>query len=340
LTLSTNDNDIDDLIASYLVGEATALEIERVEAWRNQSVSNQKYFDQLKLIFDKASTVTGTPHFETDAAWRKLRTKLHMKGEAKTIALDTRPLSAYRFALRVAAGIVVLIIAGLFAFQYFSFRSTESMQVLADEKTEADTLPDGSDVFLNRQTTIEYEFNRKKNAHTAKLVGEAYFNINHSDDKTFIVEAGGVFIKDIGTSFNVKAYPDAETIEVVVEEGEVMFYSEGNAGIYLKANGKGIYNRKTKIFTVADPEPNVTAYKTKFFSFSDNDLASVIKAINDVYPGKIEIDQKLARCRLTVSFNNETLEEITAIIAETLGVSVKKSGKVFRLEGTGCNEDS
>lgn len=43
------------------------------------------------------------------------------------------------------------------------------------------------------------------------------------------------------------------------KEAEVMFYSEGNPGVYLKAKGKGIYNKKTKTFTVSDPEPNVTA---------------------------------------------------------------------------------
>ena len=135
----------------------------------------------------------------------------------------------------------------------------------------------------------------------------------------------------------MKAYPDSPTVEVVVEEGEVMFYSEGNPGVYLKANGKGIYNKNTKTFTVSDPEPNVTAYKTKFFSFSNNDLRTVIKSLNDVYAEKIQIDQKLAGCRLTVSFNNESIDEIASIIGETLGLSVVRSGNLIRLEGSGCN---
>lgn len=336
---TTNPEHIDELIASYLVGEATPIEIGLVEGWRNESDANRRYFQQVKLIFDKAATITGVEHFETDVAWKRIRAQIQSQKDGKSIQLSSHH-SGYRFVLRIAAGILMLLMAGFFTYEYFRSQNSESLRVLADQNTEAGTLPDGSGVFLNRKTKIEYVFNRKKNTHTAKLEGEAYFSINHDDDKTFIVETAGVYIKDFGTSFNVKAYPDSPTIEVVVEEGEVMFYSEGNPGVYLKANGKGIYNKKTKTFTVSDPEPNVTAYKTKFFSFSNNDLATVIKSLNEVYAEKIQIDQKLAGCRLTVSFNNESIDEIASIIGETLGLSVVRSGNLIRLEGSGCNVDT
>jgi ferric-dicitrate binding protein FerR (iron transport regulator) len=169
-----------------------------------------------------------------------------------------------------------------------------------------------------------------------KLKGEAYFNIHHEDDKNFIIEASGVLIKDIGTSFNVKAYPGDSTVEVVVEEGKVMFYTDTDSGVYLSANGKGIYNKRTKTFTVEEPELNVLAYKTKFFSFSDTTLRSVVEELNGVYDKKIILDQQLRDCHLTVSFNNEDIDEIAAIIAETLGLSIVKSETEIRLQGSGC----
>jgi ferric-dicitrate binding protein FerR (iron transport regulator) len=333
---STPDH-IEDLIANYLVGEATPDQVSMIEAWRKESESNRRYFDQLKLIFEQAGSVTSAQHFETDLAWEKLRTKIRVKGEAKIVSLDSRQ-GDFRWFLRIAAGIVILVMAGFFAYQFFGTSSTPSVQMLADKTVETDTLPDGSSVFLNRQTKIEYQFNKKKKTHTAKLTGEAYFNINHADDKTFIVEASGVFIKDIGTSFNVKAYPDSTTVEVVVEEGEVMFYTEGNPGVYLKANGKGVYDKRTKTFTVSEPDANVTAYKTKFFSFSDNDLAHVVETLNAVYSDKIQINGKIAKCRLTVSFNNESIDEIANIMAETLDLTVKKTGSTIVLDGPGCVE--
>jgi transmembrane sensor len=330
--VKTRPNDIEELIASYLVGEATPGQAHRVESWRDESEENRKYFEELRLIFEKAGGQRELHQFDADIAWKNLRAKLKNKGKS----VPMQPERDYRYLLRIAAGLVLLVVAGVFTYQYFKLRSNRFVEVMAENKTKTDTLPDGSGVFLNRQTKIEYQFDRKKKTHRAKLVGEAYFNINHEDTKTFIVETSGVLIKDIGTSFNVKAYPDSPTVEVVVEEGEVMFYSEGNPGIYLQANGKGIYNKKAKTFTISHPEPNVTAYKTRFFSFSDNNLTTVVETLNEVYPQKIFINEEVKNCRITVSFNNETVGEIANVIAETLGLTVKKSGDTYTLEGSGC----
>jgi ferric-dicitrate binding protein FerR (iron transport regulator) len=212
------------------------------------------------------------------------------------------------------------------------------VEVVAGKSSEADTLPDGSGVFLNKKTHLAYSFDKKKKTHRVKLKGEAYFNIHHEADKTFIVEAGDALIRDIGTSFNVKAYPKSNTIEVVVEEGKVMFYTEGNTGIYLQPGGKGIYHKATKTFTVEEAEPNITAYKTKFFIFSGENLGAVVKNLNDVYDRKIVIPAHLKNCKLTVSFNNEEIGEIAQVIAETLGLTVKDRGTDIVLEGNGCEE--
>jgi transmembrane sensor len=334
LKLSTSPDHIDALIASYLAGEASTDEIAFISEWKEQSETNRRYFDQLKLIFEKTATVAIVEEFNTDKAWEKVRQKLPGRQRSLTIA---PPESHYTY-WRIAAGIVLFIAAGIFSYQFFQRQASMSVELLSDKRTAADTLPDGSGVFLNRETRVDYVFDSKKNTHTARLSGEAYFNIQHDEGKTFIVEAHGTFIKDIGTSFNVKAYPDSATIEVVVEEGEVMFYTEIDSGVYLKANGKGVYNKNTGKFTVAQPEPNVTAYKTKFFSFSNHSLGTVVRTLNEVYSTQIHIDPKLQDCKLTVSFNNETIDEIAQIIAETLGLTVAKDGKLIKLKGSGCGQ--
>lgn len=336
--MNTAPDHIDNLIANYLTGEASQDEIARVEEWIDRSESNRRYFGHLKLIFEKAAmSAPNATSFDTDHAWLKLQSRLGHPRQGRIRQLNS-PFSSAGFMLRVAAGIVILLAVGIFTFQFFRDGRASSVELVAGKDTESDTLPDGSGVFLNRQTSIEYILNKKDNTHIAKLVGEAYFNIQHDDEKTFIVEAEGTFIRDIGTSFNVKAYPHSSIIEVVVEEGEVIFYTEGNPGIYLKANGKGIYNKDTKTFSVAEPEPNVAAYKTKFFSFTDNSLETVVETLNDVYPVQLRIDDHLKTCRLTVSFNNESIDEIAGIIAETLGLTMTRSGNMIALKGSGCGE--
>jgi transmembrane sensor len=60
--------------------------------------------------------------------------------------------------------------------------------------------------------------------------------------------------------------------------------------------------------------------------------------VNSVYDEKITISPKVTGCRLTVTFNNESVEDIASVIAETLGLRLTKSNKGYFLEGEGCVE--
>jgi transmembrane sensor len=331
--LNIDSNDIDALIANYLSGEATPEEIAFIDDWRSQNERNQRYFEQLHLIFEKAANVASNGAFDTDQAWQKVRAKMTENRDSKSVfTIQDEP--SYSLYWRVAAGVIVLLSIGLFTYRFFR-TAFQTVELVAADKMKADTLPNGSGVFLNRQTRIRYTAG-SKNTHTAKLEGEAYFDVKHHKDETFIVEADGTFIKDIGTSFNVKAYPDETTIEVVVDEGTVVFYTDSNSGIHIPAKGRGIYNKSTRMFLLSEPAPNVTAYKTRFFSFNNDSLATVVKTLNAVYETQINIGQNLQACRLTVSFNDEKIDEITQIIAETLDLTISRSGNVIRLEGAGC----
>jgi ferric-dicitrate binding protein FerR (iron transport regulator) len=329
-------NHIDELIGKHLAGETSREENVILRSWLEQSEANRKHYDQFKLIFTQAPAVRDIQQFDADAAWNKVRARLHQKKDAKTIAFE--PEFSPNLFWRIAASIVLVMGIGFFAYKIFQPSTTPPLEVITEKKSEADTLPDGSDVFLNKETKLAYSFDKKKKIHKVKLEGEAYFNIQHQDDKKFIVEVEDAFIRDIGTSFNVKAYPESNTIEVVVEEGEVMFYTEKDSGIYLKQGGKGIYHKETKTFSVEEAEPNVTAYKTRFFIFSDTDLSTAVASLNTVYDKKIVIGKNLEMCRLTVSFNNESIVEIAHVIAETLGLTVKEAGQTLVLEGEGCEK--
>lgn len=330
--MTNNDNHIDELIAKYVAGEATPDETSFVDAWILKHDDNRKYFHQLQLIFNSTQQ-SSVQSFNTDAAWNSVKKKLEAK-KVKTIAFE--PSHTNRsLLLKIAASIIVIAaVAYLF---FAKSKTSTTVDVITASQTEEDTLPDGSNVFLNKATHLAYSFDKKKNTHVVHLTGEAYFNIHRKDEKEFVIDAGGVFIKDIGTSFNVKAYPDSSLVEVVVEEGEVMFFTDTDSGLYLKKDGRGVFDRKTKQFSIAQPDINATAYKTKSFSFKDSDLLTVVNTLNRIYPTKIVIDKKITNCRITVNFDDDEIEEIADIIAETLNLSVTKNGNEIQLSGPGCD---
>ena len=333
----TNEH-IDDLIGKYLAGEALSDEIAFIESWMNQDERNRKYFDQLRTIFQKSAQVIDYQVYDTDAAWDKLKKSLKAsQGKSVTLRPSTSS-NTFQLFWRIAASLILVLGVGFFVYRLNKTEAVIPTVVVSNKGTVADKLPDGSNVVLNKQTQLAYSFDKKKKVHKVTLKGEAYFNIQHDSTRTFIVDVDGVMIKDIGTSFNVKAYPESNTVEVVVESGEVMFYTDTDSGVYLRTNGKGVYNKSTKAFTIDQPEENALAYKTRVFTFSNTGLQAVVESLNDVYEKEIVITDKIKNCHITVSFNNETQEEIVAIISETLGLKITESDGKIMLEGPGCEQ--
>jgi transmembrane sensor len=324
---------MDDLIGKVLAGEATAQEREQVEEWLHASASNQKYFDQVKTIFAKAASNAVQQQFDTDAAWKSVKRRLKGK-EVREFKIQN---TAYWSVLKIAAGILIFISAGIFAYQYLT-PQIETAAFVSGTTTVQDTLPDGSTAFLNKKSELSYEYNPRKKTRKVKLTGEAFFDVKHEEEKPFIIETEEVLIKDLGTTFNVKAYPESNNVEVIVETGEVQIYTLSDEGIILKAGEKGFYDKTLKAFSKIEKiDTNGLAYKTKVFSFNNTDLQSVVEMLNQVYDSKITLANKtLSNCHVTVNFNNDNLDLVVEILSETLALKVTRSGDEIFLDGKGC----
>ena len=327
-------NHMDDLIGKYLAGEASSQEAVEVQRWARENKDNQKYLDQFRTIFDRAANIQGNLQFDEDQAWRKLKSKIDQK-KSNVISMTPMRMSRALF-YRVAASVITLIAVGIYF--YRSTAPVHAVEVVAVDKGVGDVLPDGSDVFLNKQTKLTYQYDKRKKRRVVRLDGEAYFHVKHDEKREFLIDAAGVYVRDIGTTFTVKAYPESNTIEVVVKEGEVEFFAEEGHGIRLTASSKGVYNRTTKLFKTEQPESNALSFKTKHFTFSNQNLGGIVRDINAVYDKKLIIGNNLMNCYLTVTFDNEDIDEIADVIAETLGLTVNRSGNEIILEGSGCGQ--
>ncbi len=331
--MSDIPNHIDELLAKHIAGETTTGERAQVEAWINESPENKSYYTDFKTIAEEVAKLKDIQAYDEDAAWNKLKVKL----KEKTIPLHREKSSRNYF--QIAAAISFLVVAGVSIFLWLS-RPVDTIEALAQETTHDQDLPDGSVAFLNKGSSLTYSYNRLKKERKVVLVGEAYFDVKHEEERPFIIETNDVIIEDIGTTFNVKAYPDSITVEVFVETGEVAFYTKENPGLNLTAGQTGIYNRTTKTFAkFLEQDTNRLSYKTGIFTFHDADLESVVQNLNDVYDKKIRLNNNsLKTCRLNVSFRNESIENIVEIIAETLGLTITKTENEIVLDGKGCAE--
>lgn len=321
--MNTHGNDIDDLIGKHLAGEASAEENVLVEQWCAQSSQNQQYYQHLRTIFEKAALVQDTTHYDADLAWQKVQAQLHAK----------KKVWFHQPVFRIAASLLLLSVIGFWAYQ---FTGTNTLALASAESVVTDSLPDGTTVVLNKQSELSVVYSARTKKGRITLTGEASFNINSEASKEFIVEADEVLIRDIGTVFNVMAYPQSNTIEVTVTEGEVQFYTQTSTGVFIKAGGKGVYNKLSKSFSVLEADTNVLAYQTRQFVFEEEELQRVVDQINAIYDKKLRIDDNLKPCLVTVNFNNEEIDTIAEILAETLNLKMTISDAEITLEGEGC----
>lgn len=102
-------------------------------------------------------------------------------------------------------------------------------------------LPDGTRVWLNSESklTLGKGYNGS-GARTVSLVGEAFFEVRHSQRRPFVIHTSRIDIRDLGTSFNVRDYPGDKSEEAALIRGsiEVSFHSDSSRRIVLKPDEK------------------------------------------------------------------------------------------------------
>jgi ferric-dicitrate binding protein FerR (iron transport regulator) len=334
--LTTDSKHIDYLISRYLAGEASSDERLQLERWMDESDVNKKYFNDIRFVHDKAVASHQVKRVNVDMAWTSVYQQMHEPSTKKVQAIKLFPQW-----LRAAAA--VLLLFGVAFWLYTSYFSVSGKDVVITSKKVSvnHELADKSLVVLSKNTKITYGSHFGKKKREVTLSGEANFNVQHITDLPFIVVAEGTLVKDIGTSFLVKAKPTSAIVEVYVESGKVAFYSGHDSGVELSKGETGIYEKATKIFRKFKVMENIILKESKVMIFRNAELSYVIEQLAVVYHTDIRLSNKqLSNCRITVAFENENLDSLLGIITETLGLRSVKTENGYLLQGDYCNSQN
>ncbi len=308
---------MDALIGKFLSGEASPQEAMFLEDWISESPENELYFEQSA----KAFGLTGKT-VSTDAAWNNVQTQLK---QAPVRKLPIGWISA-------AAAILILSFG---AFFYLMQSGKENVVFTAGTSKKNIELTDGTDIQLASHSSIELAKEYGQKNRSLKLKGSGYFSVKHSKKLPFIIDAGPIHIKDLGTKFNVKTSDD--TIYVRVDEGVVVIYDNKGMKLTLKANESAHY-----VISSGDLRLDVLAenlkkqYKT--ILLDNQRLEDVVKLLNTTYNVNIRIDNPaLKDCRITTEFLNEDLDTVLMVISQTLEVTIlKEKNNEYVIKGLAC----
>ncbi len=323
---------IDELIAKALANEATAKEWAELNNWICEHNDHNEYYQQMKMIHAQSLLLNEGVAFDVDAAWQKVDAATRQ--EAKVISIQSKIVRSQW--MKIAAVIVLSLGVGWGLWKMNSPEKQFAYQAL--DAVVKDTLPDGTMAVLNAHSKIDYHFNSKTKTRTAQLKGEAHFTIAKNDNEQFIVQADDLLIRDIGTAFNVKAFPNSDTITVSVDEGEVILYTKADKGLNIVAGETAYYIKsQQKIEKALQPDENASSYANRIFKYRDAKISKVLKELGQVYETQLLLsNEQLGNCRITAQFNNESIEVITSVIAETMGWSIENINNQWIFKGDHC----
>ena len=202
-------------------------------------------------------------------------------------------------------------------------------------------LSDGTRVWLNADSELEYPVEFVKKERIVKLSGEAYFEVAPNPEQPFIVEAGGIQTRVLGTAFNFSAYRGENASTITLLTGKVAVSAPGHAervllpGQQLKYDAE---NRKTVIKEV-DAEDFVV-WKDGLFLFNDCGLEEIIPRLSRWYGVTFHYDrEKFGDLKFYIKTRRyEDIGTILNLLKLTENVTYSIEGNEVTLYRTGENK--
>ena len=312
--------------------------------WYDADPANRAAFEKLQGTFE---SIHALPH-EEQLAWaaRLSNTERHSRAPLGHSRLGGNPVSSFftsLFSPRALAASLVATFAVIMSFAIWHFADDGKVQTAAFKTERAVhrevSLPDGSHVRLGAKSQLFVNFT----AQTRYLVlegGEAFFEVAKDVQRPFLVQAGGVTVRTVGTQFNVRRVMD-QTI-VSVTEGTVdvtrdnstesrrivSTLSEDFAPVRLHAREQVALGSQIVVAAVKQIEPKVvTGWQEGRLEFVDEPLGVVIGTINRYSQREVVIaDRSLNDLRFTGTVSRERIDEWLFALSDIFPVDVRRAG--------------
>lgn len=245
--------------------------------------------------------------YEAEAANTPAET--YVNGNGQLVAPFRRNGAVLRKALAMAALFVTAVAAALWLMPERKRGPIVNMarQHTARSEYKHLRLPDGSEVWLNAASTLEFPEKFGGAKREVYLTGEAFFDVQHAEQQPFVIHTGKVSTTVLGTAFNIKAYPGRKNVVVSVSQGKVSVdYGENNPTTLVKGQqlkvDLGRLSPAGKKTLIAEAAP----WKQGDLQYDGETFADIIADLERVYDVKIVIAQEeLRKVPVSTSFKRD-----------------------------------
>lgn len=323
------------IIIRFLMNEASEQDIEQLQSWIDQDKAFKNHFEQIQETWNRIELEKDLDEAKIDRDFQKVLDKIEGRKEKKS----GNSLSINRWIFKVAAVFLIGFTLSWFLFNY-QLPSAEQTTIYNSIETPKGSntiinLPDGSKITLNAESKLRYPEKFSGRKRQVYLEGEAFFEIAKDPQRQFIVMTPDLAVKVHGTKFNIKSYPEENTVETTLVEGAISLYKTDQKG---KLIGKEIK---------MEPNQQIVLYKGASINESDETQSVTKLEVPEVIKPKLMLSRRIDTDRFTswkdgtLIIKSEPLEKLAITLERRYNVTIhfeEERIKQFRFTGTIENE--
>lgn len=337
-----------ELMGRKLAGEASPEELRELEGLLRAHPDQHFPAETITRLWEQARATSADA--ESAAAHVRHILRMQQKGipigqvtEDDHVAylLEEHPKrKVYRYMWMAAAGLLLLTAA---AWWLFLLPQENQHKVLAGRSAanEVSTrngsrtriqLPDGTHVWLNAGSKLSYDKNFGNGLREVTLTGEAFFDVEKDAEAPFIIHTAKIDVKVLGTTFNIKSYPNDRTTEATLIGGviEASLRDRPDEKIRLRPSEKIVVINETSSFEHL-PAGKTARQRAEAPILSVQRL-TYYKPESDIIVETSWIDNKLV-------FREESFAELALQMERWYGVTIQFRNKAIKeLRFTGIFE--
>ncbi len=311
-------SEIEELLPGYLSGGLSDKDRAMIDEWRTESPENEILFQQSSKAWEAMPLLNEMEQFNSFEALKKINTRISNQKTTKWwISIQ-----------RVAAILLlpVLIYSGYISIRNTSLKKQQKeyvvMQTISSRQgmvTQFD-LSDGTKVWLNSGSALQFPNSFTGDLREVKLTGEAYFKVAKNENQPFRVHAKDLNIEVLGTSFNVVSYEDEHQTEVVLVEGKVRLSSEIDEvqKVFgtMQPGQRAVYAEDTrKVEAQEVAVEKYIAWRDGNLVFRDDMMEDVAKRLSRWFNVEIVInDTEIKNYAYKATFRNENLTQVLNLL--------------------------
>lgn len=178
-------------------------------------------------------------------------------------------------------------------------------------------LADGTKVWLNASSSIKYPTSFHDNYRTVEISGEVYFEVVHNQLQPFRVIAAGQVIEDIGTAFNVNAYPDEHLVKTTLVTGAVEVRGKDKR-LRLKPGQQAVNDPGGNHLSAATVDiSSVTAWRNGYFRFDNAEMATIMRQFARWYNIEVSYEGNIGEHEFVGRISrNSSLQKVLKVLTD------------------------